>query len=378
MLKYITILQILIVQTGFFPFYNPVGFYPDRFVVWLDHMNDKTDLKNVLIIDDDDEYMNFLRKYLAHKNKSINLETYNPNELGMPPDDFDWGKYDLLILDYYLSDSLTGIDIMEANKQNPLLPGIIVLTGASSEEVAIRALKFGVFDYLRKDHLDKEMLYQSIMEAVEKTRAQRKRINTLAELRRLAISEAQKILVQHKAKLDAAQREAIARLTDERNKLQEKQAEINANLKKIAASKKEIETKKQALVGELNKLKAKANKNKADDSTKSKSELTGKLDKVNKDLSQAEQLQQETQDEKQRTDWKLNQEAEMREQLTDEINDFIEEVETEEWRAGRISARRDNLEQIKMGTAAAKKAKQKQKDKELLSEISNQLDQEDE
>ena len=54
--------------------------------------------------------------------------------------------YDIIISDYNLGDG-TAIDICESAKGIPL----IIITGAGNEEIAVRALKAGAFDYLIKD-----------------------------------------------------------------------------------------------------------------------------------------------------------------------------------------------------------------------------------
>ncbi len=57
------------------------------------------------------------------------------------------------------------MDILHANRKNPDFPATIMLTGAGNEEVAVRALKAGVYDYLRKQSLDKQELKASILKA---------------------------------------------------------------------------------------------------------------------------------------------------------------------------------------------------------------------
>ena len=57
------------------------------------------------------------------------------------------------------------MDILHANRKKPDFPATIMLTGAGNEEVAVRALKAGVYDYLRKQSLDKQELKASILKA---------------------------------------------------------------------------------------------------------------------------------------------------------------------------------------------------------------------
>jgi len=55
-------------------------------------------------------------------------------------------QFDVVISDYRLGDG-TGFDILDSTKQTP----VIFATGAGSEELAVKAMKAGAYDYLIKD-----------------------------------------------------------------------------------------------------------------------------------------------------------------------------------------------------------------------------------
>jgi len=55
-------------------------------------------------------------------------------------------RFDVIVLDYRLGDG-TAFDILEAIEDTP----VVMVTGSGDEEVAVRAMKRGVFDYLVKD-----------------------------------------------------------------------------------------------------------------------------------------------------------------------------------------------------------------------------------
>ena len=118
-------------------------------------MSDNTPLKRILIFDDDVDQRKLLLVYLGKMFDGVELEEYDPLVLGAPDESFDWSKFDVLILDYFLClHGVTGLDILHANRKNPDFPATIMLTGAGNEEVAVRALKAGVYDYLRKQSLE--------------------------------------------------------------------------------------------------------------------------------------------------------------------------------------------------------------------------------
>lgn len=143
-------------------------------------MSENTGLKRILLLDDDADFRKLLLLYLRKIFDGIEIDEYDPVARGVPGEDFDWSKYDVLLLDYYLCiHNVTGLDILQAHRKNHLFPATIMLTGAGNEEIAVRALKAGVYDYLRKERLDKDRLRRSILDAVEKHKLERQRQNEL-------------------------------------------------------------------------------------------------------------------------------------------------------------------------------------------------------
>jgi len=78
------------------------------------------------------------------------------------------GRYDIVLLDMKLPD-MDGMDILKA--LHPTNPGIcfIVMTGYSTVQNAIEAIKSGAFDYLTKPFTDDELLF-TVNKAIEKKR----------------------------------------------------------------------------------------------------------------------------------------------------------------------------------------------------------------
>jgi signal transduction histidine kinase/DNA-binding response OmpR family regulator len=69
---------------------------------------------------------------------------------------------DLILLDYHLPD-LDGLEfIIELKSQNIILPPIIMLTGQGDEQIAVKAMKSGVKDYLVKGNLTGDILRNSV------------------------------------------------------------------------------------------------------------------------------------------------------------------------------------------------------------------------
>src|SRR3990172_4771304 len=127
------------------------------------------EIKKVLIFDDDRDYRKLVRAYLAKSLPAAELVEYDPVANCAPGEDFNWAGYDVMVLDYYLCIyGTTGLDILQKNRKKPGFPATIMLTGAGDQEVAMRALDFGVYEYLRKEKLTKEELLNSINNAFRK------------------------------------------------------------------------------------------------------------------------------------------------------------------------------------------------------------------
>ena len=143
-------------------------------------MSDAAHLKSILILDDDGDFRKLLITILSKKFEGVTVTEYDPVAQGVPDENFNWSKYDVLLLDYHLSISrTTGLDILQINRKNKLFPATVMLTGAGNEEIAVRAIKAGVYDYLRKEYLDKERLHSAILDAFEKHQVERDKLNEL-------------------------------------------------------------------------------------------------------------------------------------------------------------------------------------------------------
>lgn len=132
-------------------------------------------IRRCLIIDDDESFRQLITRYLNLILPDTIVEEYDPSLSGAPPLDFDWSGCDLVILDYFLNASLTGLDLLNEWKKQPHFPPVIMLTAAGSEDVAVRAMKTGVQDYLRKQNITKEKLRQAIKDAVQSRRRENER-----------------------------------------------------------------------------------------------------------------------------------------------------------------------------------------------------------
>lgn len=140
-------------------------------------MKNDQELRRILILDDSSDYRKLLLKHLGNMFKGAEIAEYDPVSQGAPGADFDWSQFDVLILDYQLNlPGVTGLDIFQKNKKKESFPATIMLTGAGTEELALKVLDYGIYNYLDKQKLGKEALKTSIMDAFNKNRTARAKI----------------------------------------------------------------------------------------------------------------------------------------------------------------------------------------------------------
>lgn len=65
--------------------------------------------------------------------------------------------YDVILMDYMMP-QMTGLNVLQWLHEQKNETPVVMLTAAGSETVAVEAMKFGAYDYLRKEHIDLQRL----------------------------------------------------------------------------------------------------------------------------------------------------------------------------------------------------------------------------
>ena len=122
--------------------------------------------KQVLIVDDSDESIDRLILFMKKTFPDAAVTSFNPVGKGAPGPDFDWSRFDVLIMEYRLGPEENGLDWLRKFKNDHNhFPATILLTASGNEDIAVRALRYGAHDYLRKQNLSPERLAESIADA---------------------------------------------------------------------------------------------------------------------------------------------------------------------------------------------------------------------
>ena len=129
-------------------------------------------LPHILLLEDEPNVAKGLKMVMDEQGYDVDLATTGQGAL----DSFWAGRFDLLIADLRLPD-IDGMEVVERVKEKRPETPVVVITGYPSVSSAIKALKAGVTDYLRKPFTEEEFI-----SAVDGALKERQRVVTREEL----------------------------------------------------------------------------------------------------------------------------------------------------------------------------------------------------
>jgi signal transduction histidine kinase len=141
---------------------------------------DLTDELRLLLVEDNPGDARLVRHHLRTDASStfVAPSVTHVETLDAAVDRLGAGGFDLVLLDLGLADS-RGIETLERltdridDADLPPVP-VVVLTGLTDDETALRAIQEGAQDYLLKDSLDGELLERAVRYALERHRQERR------------------------------------------------------------------------------------------------------------------------------------------------------------------------------------------------------------
>lgn len=119
-------------------------------------------MKKILIIDDDLAVTNYLKVFLTQTGLFDIVVVNDSREV---PGLLDREAFDIILLDMDMP-NVSGIDILSDMREKGLYIPVVVLTGVGDVDLAVNAMKLGVFDYLTKP-VDDEKLLEVLDNAIE-------------------------------------------------------------------------------------------------------------------------------------------------------------------------------------------------------------------
>lgn len=130
-------------------------------------------MKRVLIVDDDVAVTNYFMIFL------VQTDLFEPtvvNDSREVEGHLEREKFDVLMLDMDMP-NVSGMDILRSMRAKGDTTPVVVLTGVSDVDLAVRAMKLGAFDYLTKPVDDQTLL--QVLDAAIETRALHQTIDHL-------------------------------------------------------------------------------------------------------------------------------------------------------------------------------------------------------
>jgi DNA-binding NtrC family response regulator len=121
----------------------------------------------ILIVDDDRDTLRFMEELLRSSEREIHALS-SPREAIARAEK---GGFDLVVSDVHLGTDLSGIDVLRAFKGADPNVEVVLVSGSSTLETALEAVRAGAFDYISKPFSVKEV--RSTVERALRRRAQR-------------------------------------------------------------------------------------------------------------------------------------------------------------------------------------------------------------
>jgi signal transduction histidine kinase len=142
----------------------------------------------VLLIEDNPGDAQLIQELLSDVNRaSFQIEVAGRLSDGL--ETLSKRTFDVVLLDLSLPDCSGLETLAKAHSENNEV-AIIVLTGLSDEEIAVKALRKGAQDYMVKGQVDENLLYRSIRYAIERKQVENEKKVLEAELLQLRKMEA--------------------------------------------------------------------------------------------------------------------------------------------------------------------------------------------
>jgi FixJ family two-component response regulator len=119
----------------------------------------------ILIIEDDPAFSRLMTAYCKGRWPGADVAVKDPTRQDLLKEDFEGKRYDIVLLDYQLG-QMNGLDVLKQFRKHAGSPPVIMITGAGSERLAVKAIKEGAADYIPKSELTSAVLAEAVEQAL--------------------------------------------------------------------------------------------------------------------------------------------------------------------------------------------------------------------
>lgn len=130
----------------------------------------------ILVVDDDAVTRQLLRSALEQAGYQVMAAASGEEALAL----LAQVSFDVVLSDIWMHEA-SGIDVLRAARQLPDPPEVILLTGNSTIDTAIEALRGGAFNYVLKPY-DRADLFAVVAAAIQQHNERRQRVATLQQI----------------------------------------------------------------------------------------------------------------------------------------------------------------------------------------------------
>lgn len=124
----------------------------------------------ILIIDDSEDFRILAGQLLSIEWPDIQVDEHDPDTQGQLSSELDLRRYDAIVLDYCLGKQ-DGLEWLKQLKTRPHCPPVVFVTEHGSEDIAVRAIKLGAHEYLRKQNVSRQGIAMVMRSAIAETQS---------------------------------------------------------------------------------------------------------------------------------------------------------------------------------------------------------------
>jgi CheY-like chemotaxis protein len=104
---------------------------------------------HLLLIDDEESFRQTFQRTLTTQGYAVDVCASGAESMDL----LSHHKFDIILIDHAMPE-MTGLNVLQWIRDQKFDVPVVMLTGPGMENIAVRALKLGAYDYIRKDYFE--------------------------------------------------------------------------------------------------------------------------------------------------------------------------------------------------------------------------------